>query len=176
MQTYLERVSCLPIDIEKLKKYFKGAILFNVPLAKFTSFGVGGYADILVYPKDIEDVVTIVEFSKNEGIPLTVLGRGTNLLIRDGGIAGIVVSLKDGLNGIRLTGEVIVVDAGVSLPLLSKLAMENGISGYEFAWGIPGSVGGAVVMNAGAFGSSIAEHLEEVLVVDKRGEVEKIFF
>ncbi len=163
----------MPIDIGRLKRYFKGNILLDTPLARLTSFGVGGSADILLYPKDIEDIVTIVEFAKDEGIPLTILGRGTNLLIRDGGISGIVVSLRGGLDNYEFADETIITGAGLSLPFFSKLAMENGISGFEFAWGIPGSIGGAVVMNAGAFGSNISDHLEEVLVVDMDKKVKK---
>ncbi len=156
-------------EIEKLKKVVKGKVIGEFLLSKVTSFGVGGPADIFVLPEDEEDVLEIIEFSRERKLPLTFIGRGTNLLIRDGGVKGIVVSLKDGLNHIEMTKECVNVGAGVPLPYLAKFLMDRGISGFEFAWGIPGTVGGAVIMNAGAFGGSISDFLQEVVTLTYEG-------
>ncbi len=168
MLSYLKKRYLLP-EFERIKKRIKGRVEENFPLRSITSFGVGGPADLFVLPQDEEDILNTIEYAKQGGLPLTFIGRGTNLLVRDGGIKGIVVSLKDGLKYIRQEKSCLTVGAGVPLPFLAKVVMDQGLSGFEFAWGIPGTVGGAVVMNAGAFGGCIADFLEEVVTLDFEG-------
>ncbi len=157
-------------DIRELKKIIKGEVLEDFPLANITSFEVGGEADIFIFPQDEEDIINLIDFAKSLQIPLTFIGRGTNLLVRDRGIRGIVVSLKKGLKDFRFEGKSVIVGAGVSMPFFSKLLMEHGISGFEFAWGIPGTIGGATVMNAGAFGATISDYIEEVITITYDGK------
>ncbi len=172
MRIQSEKDYLLP-DIRELKGDIKGEIFQNFPLSNITSFGVGGEADIFIFPQNEEDILKIIDFSKTFHIPLTFIGRGTNLLVRDGGIRGIVVSLKRGLGDIRFEEESVVVGAGMSMPFFSKLLMERGISGFEFAWGIPGTIGGAVVMNAGAFGVTVSDYIEEVVTISYEGKKRK---
>ncbi len=158
------------VDIEKIKRSFKGKILKCFPLSKLTSFGVGGPAEVLIYPTDEEDLLTVLDFAKENALPLKVLGKGTNLLIRDKGLEGLVIIIENGFKNIDINENEIKVGAGVSLSFLSKILMEEGIAGFEFAWGIPGSLGGAIFMNAGAFGSCISDYLDKVTTITLNGD------
>lgn len=167
-QTSLEKKYSL-FDIAEIRERLKGRLFESFPLERITSFGVGGEADILFYPKDITDIVEINRFTHLNGIPITFIGRGTNILVRDGGIRGVVVVLRDGIKDINIGEKHIEVGACVSLTRLLYILMKNGISGLEFAWGIPGTFGGAIAMNAGAFGSEISQFLERVVSIDLSG-------
>ena len=158
------------VDIKKLKKNFEGRILSDFPLSKITSFGVGGLAELLVYPNNEKDLLTVLDFARERALPVNIIGRGTNLLVRDNGLRGLVIIIENGFKNIKINRDSIYVEAGISLSFLSKILMEKEISGFEFAWGIPGSVGGAIIMNAGAFGSCISDYLKEVAVVTLDGK------
>lgn len=150
----------------------------NVPLKAYTSFKVGGNADFMVQTCDSEEIKKVIALSKQSDIPYYVLGNGTNMLISDEGYRGIIILIKDKQNKIEfeVAGDEakVVVGAGCSLSRLANEAANNGWSGLEFAAGIPGSVGGAVVMNAGAYGGEIKDVIEYASVMDTEGNVKKM--
>jgi UDP-N-acetylmuramate dehydrogenase len=139
-----------------------GRVLFNQPLAAHTSLGIGGPAQVLVFPRGIDDLLKISEFASRHELPWLILGGGSNLLVRDEGVSGIVICLKEGFNSISRRGECLVVQAGASLAMVVRFAVEEGLGGLEALAGIPGTLGGAIYMNAGTPQGCIAQVLEEV--------------
>ena len=169
------------MDIEKiytdLTKTLKFSTIFkNEPMAKHTSFKIGGSADILIKAKSIEDIKTILEYSKNENIPLYVMGNGSNLLVKDNGIRGIVivvefneVNIEESEDKVKVT-----VGAGVKLGKLAGDLLKKGIGGFEFASGIPGTIGGAVRMNAGAHGKEMKDIVIKTTYMDFGGNINRV--
>lgn len=155
--------------IDKLPQ-IRGSYRENVDLSKTTWFRVGGHAEILFKPADSEDLAYFIK-NKPLNVPYTILGVGSNLLVRDGGIKGVVIKLGKGFNEIAINDHKIIVGAGVLSANVAKFALEHNISGVEFLIGIPGSVGGGIAMNAGAYGSEFANILLEVEVVDASGNI-----
>ena len=147
-------------------KTYAGDAQYDAPLAPLCSFKIGGPAEILYTPKNEEALLAALRFAKEQGCAWKILGNGTNLLISDAGVKGLVLRLKDGLTGLSLGehGE-IACGAGVSLKKLCTAALEAGLTGLEFAYGIPGSIGGAVYMNAGAYGGEIKNVIQSVRVI-----------
>lgn len=141
-------------------------------LKNHTYTKLGGKADFFVTPADYKQVQNIVKFCSSINIPLTLIGNGSNLIVRDGGIRGVVLSLEN-LNKITTDGTKVIAQSGASIIDTSKEALNSHLTGLEFACGIPGSVGGAVFMNAGAYGGEIQDILESCLVVNKDGEIVK---
>ena len=154
-----------------LEKAFPGQYQINAPLARYTTFRVGGPADILVSPETQEDVCTLLAAIHEEQVPCTILGNGSNVLVLDKGIRGVVLKLGSALKDFSIEGTTIHVEAGVLLSRLANAAAEAGLTGLEFASGIPGSLGGAILMNAGAYGGEIGNLVRTVTVVDPRGQV-----
>lgn len=138
-------------------------ILVNEPMSKHTTFRTGGNADYFVTPETIEELEKIIDISKD----IIIVGNGSNLLVTDKGIRGIVVSLKK-LNSYHINDETIIVDAGMPIAKLSRIAAENELSGLEFACGIPGTVGGAIFMNAGAYGGEMKDVVVSSTYLDKK--------
>ncbi|NMA33516.1 MAG: UDP-N-acetylmuramate dehydrogenase [Clostridiaceae bacterium] len=128
-----------------------GAVIIDEPMSRHTSFRVGGPADVFVRPETIRSAVDVIKACRENGIPAIVIGNGTNLIIRDGGIRAAVIQLADNVSGYEVYGEVISAEAGILISKLSRIALERGLTGLEFAEGIPGTLGGAVTMNAGAY-------------------------
>lgn len=153
-----------------LERLCPGGVRLNEPLARHVSFRIGGPADVLVLPRTLQNLIDVVTWLYREGEPFVILGRGSNVLIADRGIRGVVLKTGRGQEGIRYTGAHVIAECGVSLPHLSRKASARGLAGLEFGAGIPGSVGGAVVMNAGAHGHMIAEVVDEVRVLTPEGE------
>jgi UDP-N-acetylmuramate dehydrogenase len=153
-----------------------GHVLFGEPLSCYTSIGVGGEADAIVFPKTIEELTGVLHCLRETGLPFIPLGNGTNLIVKDGGYRGVVVSLK-GLHGLGMeeTGDKVSIhaEAGVALAELIGLSLREGLTGVEFLAGIPGSVGGAVRMNAGAYGREIGDVLTSVTFMTKNGDIEE---
>ncbi len=149
----------------------RGKLLRDEPLGPFTWFRVGGAADVLFMPEDQTD---LAEFLKalDPGVPVTPLGVGSNVIIRDGGVEGVVVRLGRGFNQVQVLDS-ISITAGAAVPdaILARKAAEAGIAGLEFFAGIPGTVGGAVVMNAGCYGSETRDVIATATVVDRKGKV-----
>lgn len=153
---------------------FKGSVRFDVQMSEHTTLGIGGRADVMAFPKDEADLVDLITFASGRKFPLFVLGRGANLLVRDGGIRGIVVNMNEGLGDIVWKDECKVsVGAGVRLAGFSKKSAKRGLSGAEFLADIPGTVGGAITMNAGAHGREMKDIVDGVEALDKKGK--KIF-
>lgn len=151
----------------------RGKVFFDEPLSRHTSFRIGGPAEVWVEPEDLEDLIEVVKYSSTNGIPIFVIGGGNNLLVRDEGIRGIIINLSsnyfkridpDGDRGLRAFG-------GANLAELVEVAQKFGLGGLEFMVGIPGTVGGAVMMNAGCYDKSIGELVWEVRALDREGKV-----
>lgn len=158
------------------KGIFRGELRFDEPLSAHTSLRIGGPVDIMVIPEDPVSLKNVVRTSMKEGIPFFVLGEGSNILVRDEGIDGVVISLK-AFRNIRSTREAndesvtLFVDAGVSLGTLLNLAGKEGYTGIEPLAGIPGCFGGAIRMNAGSFGTEIKDIISSIAVMDRNGEI-----
>ncbi len=146
-------------------------LLVDEPMSEHTTFEVGGPADFYVIPEDFDEVRGVVSACKDAGVEYFILGCGSDLLVSDEGYRGVVISLADGLVGVSVEGDQITCQAGVGLREASEMACELGLSGLEFACGIPGSVGGACFMNAGAYGGCVADVLHEVRVLTPDGSV-----
>ncbi len=149
----------------------EGRVLFDVPMKRYTSLRVGGPADCLLFPKDLKELRKVVLHARGKGIPLFILGRGTNLIVLDGGIRGLVVTLREGLKGIWVRGEDIEAEAGCSLQQLVRFSFQKGLTGFEAFFGIPGTVGGGLAMNAGAWGEEMGNVVQAVSFMDEKGEV-----
>lgn len=161
--------------LEKLKTIAGEAnVLCGEPMKKHTTFRVGGPARYYVTPTSVQQIVQILELCKEEGIPYFVLGNGSNLLVSDSGYDGVVIQIYRNMNQIQVEEDTITAQAGALLSQVAKKALEYGLGGLEFASGIPGTLGGAVVMNAGAYGGEMKDVLLWVKVLTVQGEVKKI--
>lgn len=146
-------------------------LLAGEPMSEHTTFEIGGPADFYVIPEDFDEVRDVIAACKDAGVDYFVLGCGSDLLVSDEGYRGVIVAVADGLVGVSVEGNEICCQAGVGLREASEMACELGLSGLEFACGIPGSVGGACFMNAGAYGGCMADVLKEVRVLLSDGSV-----
>ena len=155
-------------NFKKIEEYVDGSIVkYNEPMSKHTTIKIGGPADILVTPTSIEDIKQVVKFAKEENIPVTIIGNGSKLLVKDEGIRGLVIKITGKFANIEIVDEEIIAEAGITLPRLSIIAKDNSLAGLEFAAGIPGCLGGAIFMNAGAYGSEMSNIVTEVTYLDK---------
>lgn len=151
-----------------------GEILFDEELKKYANFGIGGPADVFAMPKNQDQLINILKFNHENKIATTVIGNGTNILITDKGIRGCVIYLADNYDKIEINDNKVKVLAGTSLSKCAKASFKSSLSGMEEISGIPGTVGGAVAMNAGAYGGEIKDILTSVTTVDFEGNV-KVF-
>jgi UDP-N-acetylmuramate dehydrogenase len=156
---------------EKLKTENLGKVLVNEPLKNHTTFKIGGPADLLFEPKDLESLKKAVVYMKEANVPIRAIGRGSNLLVADGGIEGVVIKIGDGLNHLEKSGNKITVGGGYSIIPLATVLSREAYTGLEFSAGIPGSIGGAVFMNAGAHGSDMSKIVERALILFPDGEL-----
>ncbi len=152
----------------------KDKVKYNEKMSKYTTMRVGGPCDCIVFPDEISKIKEVIDFCKNENITFFVIGNGSNLLVKDEGIHGVVIKLGHRFGKIELEGEYILAYAGATMPTLSQLAKKNSLKGLEFACGIPGTIGGGVKMNAGAYGSQISDILYEVTYMDEKEEIKTI--
>jgi UDP-N-acetylmuramate dehydrogenase len=160
-------------DVRAAVAGLRGSVSFQAPLSEYTSFKIGGPADVVVEPVDIEDVCLVVQQARARKIPLFVLG-GTNLLVRDGGIRGIVMSLVR-LRGIKEEpGFVLYAEGGVGMPTLIGYAVRHSLAGLEWAAGIPGTVAGCVVMNAGTKLGEMKDSVKAVRMVNMKGQLVEV--
>ena len=153
-----------------LEKLPELTVKFDEPLSNYTYTEVGGPADFLAFPTDKYELQKLIKLANATQTPFIVLGNASNLIVRNGGIRGFVILLEK-MDKIRANGYVIEAQAGASLIDTTQVALKNSLTGFEFACGIPGSVGGAVFMNAGAYGGEIATVLSSVQVMDQSGEI-----
>lgn len=167
-------------DFKKwLENRFKNNVKFNESMAGHTSFRVGGPADAYVLPERLEDLVELVNRSRQNGLPYTVIGGGTNLLVKDSGICGIVICLAKCLKKITAKNAgnrsvMVTAMAGARTRALCRFAIDNGLKGMNFALGIPGTVGGAIMMNAGTIYGSMEGVLDSINVLMPTGQIKKI--
>jgi UDP-N-acetylmuramate dehydrogenase len=161
------------INIDDIRKHFRGQIRLGEPLSNYTSWRVGGPADYFLEPADKADIAAIVTFLHQENIPILVIGKGSNMLVSDKGVRGAVLNLEQGLTGMRCDNGIVFVDAGVPLVRFVDFCVQLGFQGVEMLPGIPGTVGGAIMMNAGAYGGEISDHLLDVEIL-RNGQIVRV--
>lgn len=149
----------------------KGKVLFNETLAPYTSWKVGGKCKILVFPQTIEDIMYVTDICKKEGIPFFVMGNGSNILLNDGVFDGVVINTSKSLNSLIIEEDKVIVESGYLLPKLALQLANNSIGNFSFYAGIPGTVGGAVVMNAGSAGKETKDIILAVTYLNEEGIV-----
>ena len=140
-------------------------ILVNEPMSRHTTFRVGGPADVLFLPESGGDVARALAAAKALGVEAYVIGNGSNLIVRDGGVRGLVIGLGEGMSAVSREGNVVAAQAGATLARVSAFAQGEGLSGLEFASGIPGTLGGGCAMNAGAYGGQLSDCLIDATVL-----------
>lgn len=146
----------------------------NESLKKHTTYGIGGPADLMIFPKSKQDLIKVIEIINENKIPLTILGSGSNVLVSDNGIRGAVISLKNSLKQIEVDENILYAECGTMLGKIVKHAVKNNLIGLENLNGVPGTLGGALIMNAGAWGGEISENLIHVEVINSKSEIQKI--
>ncbi len=151
-------------ELEKALISLLGAenVFSNEPLSQHTSFQIGGPAELLVTPKSVDEITRVVLICEREGIIPRIMGRGSNILVSDAGLPGVTIKLAKGFDAIRVEGTTIYAEAGATNSDIAAAAQAAGLAGYEFASGIPGTLGGAATMNAGAYGGEFAEVCTQV--------------
>ncbi|EOH98181.1 UDP-N-acetylenolpyruvoylglucosamine reductase [Enterococcus moraviensis ATCC BAA-383] len=159
--------------IEMMNELTDITLLFDEPLMNFTFTKTGGPADVLAFPKSKAEVTILVEYCRSHDIPWLVLGNASNLIVRDGGIRGMVIMLEN-MKQISVSKTQIVVEAGAKLIDTTYVALDHDLTGFEFACGIPGSIGGAVYMNAGAYGGEIKDVFTSVEVLLEDGTIKTL--
>ena len=148
--------------------------LINESLKKHTTYGIGGPADLMIFPKSKQDLIKVIEIINENKIQLTILGSGSNVLVSDNGIRGAVISLKNSLKQIEVDDNILYAECGTMLGKIVKHAVKNNLIGLENLNGVPGTLGGALIMNAGAWGGEISENLIHVEVINSKSEIKRI--
>ena len=146
-------------------------ILVNEPMKKHTTFRIGGAAACYVKIENADQLVQVQSCLQKINVPMLVLGNGSNLLVSDEGFDGVVVEICDKMNDIRVEGTTLVVQAGALMSKIARVAYDNGLTGFEFAAGIPGTIGGGVVMNAGAYGGELKQVVTSVKMLNADGKL-----
>lgn len=149
----------------------KEGIYLNEPMKNHISFKVGGPADFLLKPKTEYEIKKLIEFLKNENIPYIVIGNGSNLLVKDGGIRGVVIKIADNFNKFEIEDTKVIAQSGALLSFMGKAILNKSLTGFEFAAGIPGTLGGAIAMNAGAYGGEMKDIVKSVRLMDSKGNI-----
>jgi UDP-N-acetylmuramate dehydrogenase len=149
----------------------KGRVLFDAPMKQFISMKVGGPADSLLFPRSVDELRKVVRYARRKKIPFFILGKGTNLVVRDKGVRGWVINLTQGMKKIQMEGEVVEAEAGLPLQRLVQFSIQKGLTGLEPFFGIPGTVGGGVAMNAGAWGVELKDVLLSITLMKEDGEI-----
>lgn len=157
------------IDLKRIAG--EEAVLLNEPMAQYTTFGTGGPADLFIRPDSREQLKAVLAVLKESGTPCFILGRGSNLLVSDAGYRGAVITLRKSMEAITVDGTRVTAEAGAMMPEVALAALRAGLSGLEFASGIPGTIGGGLIMNAGAYGSELKNVVCEAEVLTPSGEV-----
>ena len=157
--------------IDQLQNEFGGALRRNVPMRDYTSFRIGGAADAVLFAQSEEQLVRAVRLCKEAGERYLVVGNGSNLLVSDRGIRDLVIIIRDAFSQVSFSDETMTVGAGVRLTAAAQTAAGQSLSGLEFAYGIPGLVGGALAMNAGAYGGEMAQIVQSVRILEPDGEI-----
>ena len=153
------------VSLSDIKQFFRGLILINEPMSKYTWMRIGGPADYYLEPADKQDLIEIVKYFQENNYPFLMIGRGSNIIVSDEGIRCAVINLEATLSNVRLEGDLVIAESGAHLSKFVDFCVQNEFAGVEMLAGIPGSVGGAVVMNAGAHGGETADHIVEIEVL-----------
>lgn len=161
------------VTLSDINQFFRGFIAINESMSKYTSMRVGGPADYYVEPADKQDLVEIVKYFQKNNYPYLMLGRGSNIIISDEGIRCAAINLESSLSDVRMEDDLVVAEAGAHWSKFVDFCIQQGLAGVEMLAGIPGSVGGAVVMNAGAHGGETADHVVEIEVF-REGLIQKV--
>ena len=161
------------MDFEKLKKIIRGKVKFKEAMKNHTSFHIGGNATFYIEPEDLDDLKKILFFIKERSIPYFILGGGSNILVKDNGFDGIMLSSKS-FNSLQIRGNKAIVASGLKLSSLLFSLSKNGLSGLEFLAGIPGTVGGAVIMNAGSEEKGIGNFVGKIEIIDSSAKIRDI--
>ena len=157
--------------VQALKQYVpEENICLQEPMAGHTTFRIGGPADCLVELESEEQLIRVQNYLNKVELPYFILGNGSNLLVSDEGYRGVVLRIGSGMNRISVNGCELTAEAGATMAQVARVAMEHGLTGLEFASGIPGTVGGGVVMNAGAYDGEMSQVVKQVRVVSRTGE------
>ena len=149
--------------------------LMNEPLKKHTTYRIGGPADLMIFPKSKQDLIKVIKIINENKLQLTILGSGSNVLVSDDGIRGAVISLKNSLKQIEVSDNILYAECGTMLGTIVKHAVRNNLIGLENLNGVPGTLGGALIMNAGAWGGEISENLIHVELINSKSEIKKIY-
>ena len=149
-------------------------ILYDEPLKKHTTFQVGGNSDCLIFVEKEKELQDLINYLDGAGIPRYLIGNGSNLLVSDDGFRGVILETRRLFSDIKVEGETIIAKAGALMSKIGSIALENELTGFEFAAGIPGTIGGGVVMNAGAYGGELKDVNVSVRVLNKEGKIEEI--
>lgn len=158
-----------------LEQYIsKERIKYNEPMKLHTTVKVGGNCDCLVLPESQEEIKNIIQYAKENEIPYYIVGNGSNLLVVDEGVHALIIKITNRFSHISVEGNVITAEAGASMPLIAIAAKKHTLAGFEFACGIPGTIGGGTRMNAGAYGGEIAEVFVEATFLDEMGDIQTI--
>lgn len=160
------------ISITEIQQFFKGNISLNEPLARFTTFRIGGEADYLSEPVDANDLLSLIKYCDSKSMPYYVMGNGSNILISDEGIRGMVINLESGFNYLKNENGTIVTGAGAKLAKFVDFCIQNNYAGVEMLAGIPATVGGALIMNAGCYGGETSTYVTGVKVIRNENIVE----
>lgn len=159
---------------EQLKELFPSAeVLCREPMSKHTTFRIGGEADAFIHVSEADQLTTLIPELVKRNIPYYVIGKGSNLLVGDKGFRGVIIRLGDACETVKVSGNVITAGAGASMAQIAKAAAQNGLTGLEFAAGIPGTVGGGVIMNAGAYGGEMKDVITKVRFLCKDGTIKE---
>ena len=164
----------LKIKLKELTAKEMGRVVFDEPLSRHNSWKIGGPADLFIEPDNSSQIAEVVCFSQANKIPLVVIGQGTNLLFDDAGVRGIVLKVGERLADIQIAGNMIVAGGGAWVPQLARQSMRAGLTGLEHCIGIPGTLGGLVMMNGGSQRKGIGENVVKVTVVDKTGTIKQV--
>ena len=149
----------------------KEDIFVDEPMKNHISFKVGGPADFLVKPRNVEQLKDLLSLLNKEDIPYLIVGNGSNLLVRDGGIRGVVIKISDNFNEFKIEGNTVYAQSGALLSFMGKAILNESLTGFEFAAGIPGTLGGAIAMNAGAYGGEMKDIVKSVKLMDLEGNI-----
>ncbi len=155
----------------ELERKVAGKILLNEPMKNHTTWKIGGPADIVLVPAELSDVVIALKEAAKYGAPISVIGNGSNLLVKDKGVRGISIKINGCFNNVAIDNATVEAEVGISLPKLARLTADMGLTGLEFAIGIPATLGGAIKMNAGALGGEIGNHIQKILWADLEGNL-----
>lgn len=143
-----------------------GEILYDEPMKNHTTFKIGGSCDVMIFPQNEEQILNALKLIKQNGFAYRIIGNGSNLLVSDDGLREVVIKLHDNFNDMKITGDTLKAQSGALLSAVSKLAINNSYAGFEAVSGIPGDIGGAITMNAGAYGTEMKDIVHRVKVID----------